>query len=533
MEKVLRYVIAGAAMWACVNGNAAPLAGNSGAPRMTEFPEFTGQKLAEDAAAHGVPKSDIYKVQLLASGGIEIIGKVEQGNIVGVGRFTLKRGGSGERQFFLRITMVDSVNLEGMKTGEIFHAVIYPSGTNYGRPKDRRREYFFSPSEAYVTTFTGKNTVDAIVNEDRTFWPVYVTNENQQPLTAEQRKQARESLIQKRAAQGLSTDIRIDDFALLDGRKYDTAIVTRVLGDGVDIETDSGVLHIKFSEMPETMKEKYGYDPAKAAATMQANVQRDEAREAALRAEQDLWRQQAAQRLANEQAEQSRKAAEPTPAPQYPYTFEHPDLPAIRKYVLESMFADSKETVFRWNRVPLASTFGATDEEQKIFLGIVDDINRALAKAPMRITAPKAPLTLAANVAEDEGAAIHVYFCDSKEIPAISAKEHFAYAFHDGISWNWSEPGRALKRSVIVIPRNHIDPKYFRHRVLAEMLQTIGLGGSPRNLGLRSIYSMWDMDTLQPNDVHLIAFLYGHVSPGMGYDQVKQAINQFWDEDKK
>jgi hypothetical protein len=538
MEKVLRLVIMAAAMCGSVNGSAAGNATESQkenapperAPVVREFPEMNARQIAEDAAAHGygAASPELFKIQILASGGIEIIGKVvssfgESGAAVGVGRFTLKRGGGGERGFFKRIIVAD---LLGLREGELFHAVIYPSDFEVGGSKYRPRVYYLSPAVAYDQIKEKKRNVDAVMLQDRGLWAQAALPgeaESAAPLTPEQRSQARAAILQKRAAQGLPTDVKMDDFTLLSGKRYFNAIIQRVEADGVTIETDSGITKLRFAELPAETREKYGYDEAKAAAATEAATKSARATEAA----QMAMLQQ--NQRAREAAKNQTPAPPATPEPKYSEALEHPDMTTIRKYVLESVLRDSTATVTRWNQIPLVSTFGATDEEQKVFLGVVGEINAALAKAPMKLTPGKEPLKLMANVQEDEGAAIHVYFCDSQDIPAISAKEHFRYAFRQGVSWRWPNADNTLNRAAIIFPRNHIEAKYFRHTVLTQMLEAIGFGGWPK-VSIRSIYSLWNVETLQPLDAHLIAFLYGHVAAGMKFDQVKQAVNEFWQE---
>ena len=518
MEKVLRFVIVAAAMCGGVSGRGAD------APRQREYPEMNASQLAEDAAAHGFgPKSpELYRIQILANAGVEIFGRVSapdgDGSWVGVGHFSLKHGGSGDRGFFPSIKVED---LGGLRAGEMFHAVIYPAEL---KPKQGPRVYFLSPAAAYLHMKEAKLPEDSVLLQDRQLWAVFVAPETPAPATDEERARARAAIVQQRAAMALPP-ARIDNFTTLDGKRYDNAIVVAVAGDGVTIETDSEVLRLRFSNLPAETREKYGYDPAKEAAAIEADKKADAAREA-----DKLAMARFLQAAAKEPPKTQTPAPQSTPEPKYSEAFERPDLATVRKYVLESVFRDSTEPATRWNQIPLVSTFGATDEEQKLFLGVVDEINAALAKAPMKLSPGKETLKLAANQKLDEGAAIHVYFCESRQVPGITAKERVAFARREGISWRWWNDDKTLKRGIVVMARNQLDPKQVRRRLLTEMMSVIGFSGYPSTAPLRSVYTLPNVETLQPNDGHLIAFLYGHVAAGMSFDQVKQAVNQYWDE---
>ena len=62
------------------------------------------------------------------------------------------------------------------------------------------------------------------------------------------------------------------DIHTKDGNVYRNATVTRVEPDGIVIMTNTGVIKLNFSELPKELQQKYGYDPAKAAAFVAAEA---------------------------------------------------------------------------------------------------------------------------------------------------------------------------------------------------------------------------------------------------------------------
>ncbi len=60
-----------------------------------------------------------------------------------------------------------------------------------------------------------------------------------------------------------------DDFVTLDGKKH-TGTVSRVEPDGIVIVTDDGIEKIPFADLPAAIRQKYGYNPAGAAAFQNA-----------------------------------------------------------------------------------------------------------------------------------------------------------------------------------------------------------------------------------------------------------------------
>lgn len=57
-----------------------------------------------------------------------------------------------------------------------------------------------------------------------------------------------------------------DDFKLRDGTEYKGVKIVRSDAAGIVIETDAGLLNVKFAELPADVQKKYGYDAEKIAA---------------------------------------------------------------------------------------------------------------------------------------------------------------------------------------------------------------------------------------------------------------------------
>ena len=72
-----------------------------------------------------------------------------------------------------------------------------------------------------------------------------------------------------------------ENITTLSGKKYTGVTITRVDPSGLSISHDDGLAKISFTDLPEELRTKYGYDPAKAAAAMkqeaEAAVQQREA----------------------------------------------------------------------------------------------------------------------------------------------------------------------------------------------------------------------------------------------------------------
>jgi predicted RNase H-like nuclease (RuvC/YqgF family) len=57
-----------------------------------------------------------------------------------------------------------------------------------------------------------------------------------------------------------------DDFKTIDGKEYKNATVTRVEPDGIVLMTKGGISKVYFTELPKEVRERFHYDPEKAAA---------------------------------------------------------------------------------------------------------------------------------------------------------------------------------------------------------------------------------------------------------------------------
>lgn len=57
-----------------------------------------------------------------------------------------------------------------------------------------------------------------------------------------------------------------EDIKTTDGKEYKNANVSRAEPDGIVVITDSGIVKLYFTELPEDIRQKYHYDPTKASA---------------------------------------------------------------------------------------------------------------------------------------------------------------------------------------------------------------------------------------------------------------------------
>lgn len=71
----------------------------------------------------------------------------------------------------------------------------------------------------------------------------------------------------------LPATLLAEDLMTVGGKKYTGVTVTRVEADGLSISHDDGFAKIPFSDLPEELRKKYGYDPAKAAAAMKQQAE--------------------------------------------------------------------------------------------------------------------------------------------------------------------------------------------------------------------------------------------------------------------
>lgn len=55
-----------------------------------------------------------------------------------------------------------------------------------------------------------------------------------------------------------------DDFKTLAGKEYKNATVSRVEPDGIVLTTKAGISKVYFTELPEEVQQRFGYDPQKA-----------------------------------------------------------------------------------------------------------------------------------------------------------------------------------------------------------------------------------------------------------------------------
>jgi hypothetical protein len=105
-----------------------------------------------------------------------------------------------------------------------------------------------------------------------------------------------------------------DDFKTNDGKEYKDVKVSRVEPDGIVLITKFGISKVYFSELPKDVRERFHYDPEKAAAAyaaqQAANRQADELARQAARQKDELDKQQEPERQrqwAERQAQQAKQ----------------------------------------------------------------------------------------------------------------------------------------------------------------------------------------------------------------------------------
>jgi len=97
------------------------------------------------------------------------------------------------------------------------------------------------------------------------------------------------------------------------GVTYSNCTVRRVEPDGINVFYSKGIAKIPFTDLPESYREKYGYDPEKATAYRQAVTKNQSA----------AWaRQQEAKRRQQQDAQKQTGAEAKTAAPQYAGEFD-------------------------------------------------------------------------------------------------------------------------------------------------------------------------------------------------------------------
>jgi hypothetical protein len=68
-----------------------------------------------------------------------------------------------------------------------------------------------------------------------------------------------------------------DDFKTNTGKEYKNVTISRVEPDGIVVITDSGIVKLYFTELPQAVRDKFHYDEAKAAAFASTEAERQRA----------------------------------------------------------------------------------------------------------------------------------------------------------------------------------------------------------------------------------------------------------------
>jgi hypothetical protein len=114
---------------------------------------------------------------------------------------------------------------------------------------------------------------------------------------------------------GLVSVAMAEDFKTLDGREYKDASVLRAEPDGIVLATNSGIAKVYFLELPNDVRERFHFDPAKAAAfAAEQNAQyeaiRKQREDTRQKQAEEIERQTEAKSWQESHVERQRQAAE-------------------------------------------------------------------------------------------------------------------------------------------------------------------------------------------------------------------------------
>lgn len=200
------------------------------------------------------------------------------------------------------------------------------------------------------------------------------------------------------------------------------------------------------------------------------------------------------------------------------------DAETVLRWVEAITLDKSKKVCSRWVTKPRLSIFGATSEQSRVLAESVDHVNEALAETPFQIQ-----LIEENNLKTD----ICIHFTPVTEMAKVAEKHGFRYVGSDkDYFWIFWNGRREINRGVILLAPD-LEGRELWHSSVAMLCRVLGVRNQSKELPDSIFSGSRNIQQLSPADKKLLVFLYNHVQPRDGEEQLRTAFWTHWPIDTK
>lgn len=200
----------------------------------------------------------------------------------------------------------------------------------------------------------------------------------------------------------------------------------------------------------------------------------------------------------------------------------------LHEVLLNKEFGAGDGSIVRWIESPDVVLVEGAETSRVIFDRVIKQLNDAL----------KGTSTQLESVAESGRARrIEVFMVPGSQFGAIGRARGFkVHGKQDGYVWVfWDSRKKFIQRATVMVAVDRIDGDLLEHVLLEELTQSLGpLGDTtvlPESVMFQRGSDHGKAPKLSDWDRRMLNLLYGHLKPGDGEAEVREAYRRFWRAD--
>lgn len=200
----------------------------------------------------------------------------------------------------------------------------------------------------------------------------------------------------------------------------------------------------------------------------------------------------------------------------------------LHEVLLNKEFGAGGGSIVRWIESPDVVLVEGAEPSRVVFDRVIKQLNDALAGTSTQLE----------SVAESRRARrIEVFMVPGSQFGAIGRARGFkVLGKQDGYVWVfWDTRKKFIQRATVMVAVDRIDGDLLEHVLLEELTQSLGpLGDTtvlPESVMFQRGSDHGKVSKLSDWDRRMLNLLYGHLRPGDGEAEVREAYRRFWRTD--
>ena len=198
----------------------------------------------------------------------------------------------------------------------------------------------------------------------------------------------------------------------------------------------------------------------------------------------------------------------------------------LREVLLNKEFGDGDGSIVRWVEPPDVVLAEGDEKSRAVFDRVIQQLNDALEGTSMR---------LQSVVESRRERRIDVFMVPGSRFSAIGRARGFkVHGKQDGYVWVfWDTRKQFIQRAIVLVAVDRIAGDLLEHVLLEELTQSLGPLGDTTVLRESVMFQRGNDHGKAPKlsdwDRRMLDLLYGHLNPGNGEAELREAYRRFWE----